>query len=260
MGSRNASLHGKQTANWIARELASLGLCICSGLANGIDTQVHQGALAAEDGKTIAVMGTGADQIYPRKNRYLAERVSGSGALVTEFSLGSPPIADHFPRRNRIISGMSLGVVVIEAALRSGSLITARLALEQHREVFAVPGSIQNPLAAGCHRLIRDGAKLADSIEAITEELSSLLTHQMKETETRLGESKPKLGKKDRSGLSKDEKKLLDAIGWGECPLDSLAYMVDLDVQTIGSLLSGLELKGFIIRQSGRFRQVARTS
>lgn len=169
VGSRNPTPGGIRTTEEFAAALARLGLVITSGLAMGVDTAAHQGALTS--GRTIAVLGTGPDRIYPRSNRDLARHIIEAGALVSEFPPGVGPHGSHFPRRNRIISGLSLGVLVTEAAPRSGSLITARHAVEQGREVFAIPGSIQNPLARGCHALIRDGAKLIDSIDQLLEEL-----------------------------------------------------------------------------------------
>ncbi len=175
VGSRNASVQGQRDAEAFAENLAASGLTIVSGLANGIDTAAHRGGLAG-NGSGIAVVGTGLDRVYPARNRALAHEIAHGGALVSEFPIGTPPRPGHFPRRNRIISGLSLGVLVIEAALESGSLITARLAGEQGREVFALPGSIHHPLARGCHRLIRDGAKLVESANDILEELHLPLT------------------------------------------------------------------------------------
>ena len=164
VGSRNPTHTGRALAREFAAHLASFGLTITSGLASGIDGAAHQGAIEA-GGTTLAVTGTGLDRVYPARHRDLAHRVAENGALVTEFPPGTAPLAANFPRRNRLISGLSLGTLVVEAALRSGSLITARSALEQGREVFAIPGSIHNPLARGCHALIRDGAKLVESGE-----------------------------------------------------------------------------------------------
>lgn len=170
VGSRNATPQGQRDASRFAGALADTGLCIVSGLALGIDAAAHRGALDA-NGTTIAVIGTGIDRVYPARNHDLARRIAEQGAIVSEFPLGMPPLAANFPRRNRIIAGLSSGVLVVEAALESGSLITARLAGEQGRDVFAVPGSIHSPLARGCHRLIRDGAKLVEQAADILEEL-----------------------------------------------------------------------------------------
>ncbi len=172
VGSRNPSASGRDVAYEFARYIAQGEVAITSGLAMGIDAAAHQGALVS--GKTIAVIGTGLDSVYPTKNRQLANDIAVNGTLVSEFALGTLPRAENFPRRNRIISGLSLGTLVVEAAIRSGSLITARMAMEQGREVFAIPGSIHNPLARGCHRLIREGAKLVETAQDILEELSAL--------------------------------------------------------------------------------------
>lgn len=171
VGSRNATPQGLQTAESFARTLADRGLCIVSGLALGIDAAAHRGALAA-GGDTVAVIGTGADRLYPARNKELALSIAERGAIVSEFPLGTPVLAHNFPRRNRIISGLARGVLVVEAAPESGSLITARLAGEQGRDVFAIPGSIHSPVARGCHRLIQQGAKLVETAQDILDELA----------------------------------------------------------------------------------------
>ncbi|HEX4301093.1 MAG TPA: DNA-processing protein DprA, partial [Gammaproteobacteria bacterium] len=173
VGSRNPSVEGRRNAEEFAEYLARCGLVITSGMALGIDAACHKGAL--KGGKTVAVWGTGLDKAYPPRNRELAIEIAEKGAVVSEFPPGTPPLPMHFPRRNRIISGLALGTLVVEAAKQSGSLITARLASEQGREVFAIPGSIHNPMARGCHRLLRDGAKLVESARDILEELAPLL-------------------------------------------------------------------------------------
>ena len=170
VGSRNPTQIGRDTASQFAKHLAASGLAITSGLALGIDAAAHRGALLGP-GRTIAVLGCGLDRIYPRENTELARQIVASGALVSDLPTGVPPLKQHFPRRNRIISGLSVGTLVVEAALQSGSLITARLAGEQGREVFAIPGSIHSPLSRGCHRLIRQGAKLVESVDDIFPEL-----------------------------------------------------------------------------------------
>lgn len=170
VGSRNPSGNGRRTATDFAADLIRYGLVVTSGLAVGIDAAAHRGALAA-GGLSVAVCGTGLDTVYPRSHARLAEELAAEGALISEWPPGTPALPAHFPRRNRIISGLTLGTLVVEAALRSGSLITARLAAEQGREVFAIPGSIDNPLARGCHALIRQGAKLVESAADILEEL-----------------------------------------------------------------------------------------
>jgi DNA processing protein len=172
VGSRNATPQGNETAHAFASALARADITVTSGLALGIDAAAHRGALAADtDASTIAVVGTGIDIVYPASNRALAREVRNRGVVISEFLLGTPALAHNFPRRNRIIAGITRGVLVVEAALRSGSLITARLAAENGREVFAIPGSIHSPLAKGCHRLIRDGAKLVESAQDILEEI-----------------------------------------------------------------------------------------
>jgi DNA processing protein len=173
VGSRNPTPSGRDTAREFAAHLSGCGLTITSGLALGIDTASHHGALAGA-GSTIAVCGTGLDIVYPASNAPLALDIAAAGALISEFPLGTPPLKHNFPRRNRIIAGLALGTLVVEAAVRSGSLITARLAAEQGREVFAIPGSIHNPLARGCHQLIRQGAKLVETAQDILMELGPL--------------------------------------------------------------------------------------
>jgi DNA processing protein len=170
VGSRNPTPGGKQNAYQFSKELSNRGLIITSGMASGIDAQAHIGALEANC-KTIAVCGTGLDRIYPAKHKSLAHQISLKGALVSEFCIGTSPIANNFPRRNRIISGLSLGTLVVEASIKSGTMITAKLAVDQGREVFAIPSSIHNPLSKGCHQLIKQGAKLVDTIDDIIEEL-----------------------------------------------------------------------------------------
>jgi DNA processing protein len=181
VGSRNATPQGLQTAEQFAHALAAHGLSIISGLALGIDTAAHRGALAA-GGDTVAVIGTGADRVYPARNRELALAIVERGAIVSEFPLGTPAIAANFPRRNRIIAGLSRGVLVVEAATESGSLITARLAGEQGRDVFAIPGSIHSPVARGCHKLIKQGAKLVETAADVLEELGQFATPLAKPT------------------------------------------------------------------------------
>ena len=175
VGSRNPSADGRETAWQFAHHLASHHMVITSGMALGIDAQSHYGALAAENGHSIAVAGTGLDRIYPARHKELAWKLAEQGAIVSEYPLGTGPLKQNFPQRNRIISALSVGTLVVEAALKSGSLITAYEALEQSREVFAIPGSIHNPLSRGCHQLIKSGAKLVETADDILEELSSLM-------------------------------------------------------------------------------------
>jgi DNA processing protein len=171
VGSRNPTPGGKQNAQQFAEALSKAGLIITSGMASGIDASAHIGALEAGQ-LTVAVCGTGLDRIYPAKHKSLAHQISTQGALVSEFAIGTAPVANNFPRRNRIISGLSLGTLVVEASIKSGTMITAKLAADQCKEVFAIPSSIHNPLSQGCHQLIKQGAKLVENIEDIIEELS----------------------------------------------------------------------------------------
>lgn len=242
VGSRNPTPAGRENAASFAAHLARCGLTITSGLAIGIDAASHQGALEG-GGATIAVCGTGLDIDYPRSNAALAEAIANRGALVSEFPIGAPPIKANFPRRNRIISGLSLGTLVVEAAVQSGSLITARLAAEQGREVFAVPGSIHNALARGCHLLIRQGAKLVETADDIFTELRSLagaLTPSPHESGT--------AGRRENStsALDKEYEILLDALGFEPAGVDVLIARSGLRADAVASMLLILELEGRI--------------
>ena len=174
VGSRSATPQGINNAEAFAKSLSDAGLCIISGMAHGIDAAAHRGALRGQGG-SIAIVGTGLDIVYPAANRDLAHTLAQQGTLVSEFPLATPPLAANFPRRNRLISGMSLGCLVVEASLQSGSLITARLALEQGRDVFAIPGSIHAPQSKGCHALLKQGAKLVETAQDILEELGGMI-------------------------------------------------------------------------------------
>ncbi|MFW5451518.1 MAG: DNA-processing protein DprA [Methylophagaceae bacterium] len=237
VGSRNPSASGRESSYAFARYLAQGGITISSGLAMGIDAAAHQGALASQ-GKTIAVVGTGLDRVYPAKHRSLAHEIVNSGAIVSEFALGTAPHAENFPRRNRIISGLSLGSLVVEAAIRSGSLITARMALEQGREVFAIPGSIHNPLARGCHQLIREGAKLVETAADIIEELGALAGVAMADEEPPSSEEQAK------SEPDADYQVLFDSLGYDPIGIDSLIDRCGLTAEAVSSMLLLLELKG----------------
>lgn len=239
VGSRNPSASGRESAYAFAEYLVAGQLIITSGLAMGIDAAAHQGALAG-GGKTIAVVGTGLDRVYPAKHRDLAHQIVANGALVSEFPLGTPPKAENFPRRNRIISGMSLGTMVVEAAIRSGSLITARMAMEQGREVFAMPGSIHNPLARGCHRLIREGAKLVESAEDIIEELAALAGVTAPPQEI-------KSTAKTAAALSENDSEyqlLFENMGFDPIHIDELIARSGLTADAVSSMLLLLELQG----------------
>lgn len=242
VGSRNASAQGMLNADRFAQHISEAGLTVISGLALGIDTGAHTGALKSASqeapGSTIAVIGTGLDIVYPAANRALAHKIAEFGCLLSEYPLGTPAIAHNFPRRNRIISGLSLGVLVVEAAAQSGSLITARSALEQGREVFAIPGSIHSPLAKGCHQLIRQGAKLVESAQDILEELHWQSTFTVIPTSsnqlTPSNLSDPKL------------QSLLDNMGHDPLTIDQLIARSGLPVSSVQAALLNLELQGQI--------------
>lgn len=244
VGSRQSSPAGAATAADFAKVLAASGFAITSGLALGIDGAAHRGALVT--GVTIAVLGSGLDQIYPRQHRALADAiVAAGGALVSEFSLGTPPLAKNFPRRNRVISGLSLGVVVVEAAPRSGSLITARLAMEQGREVFAIPGSIHNPQARGCHQLLREGATLVETAADIVEQLGGLLAYKDCEA------SAP-----PTPAYSEEEESVLRQLGFDPLDLDTLVARTGMTASLLSRVLVNLELQVAIASHNGRFSRV----
>lgn len=239
VGSRNPSKLGQQTATDFAESLATHGFTITSGLALGIDAAAHRGALDA-NGYTIAVAGTGPDRIYPAKHKILAEDIISRGALISEFLPGTPAKGDHFPRRNRIISGLCAGLLVVEAAKQSGSLITARLALEQNREVFAIPGSIHNPLARGCNALIRQGAKLVETCEDILEELGHYNQSPNEPYQHKL-----------QTGLDLEQQNLLNLVQFSPTSIDDLVRESGLAIEVVSSILLVLELEGFIASATG---------
>jgi DNA processing protein len=242
VGSRNPTPSGRETARDFASHLARCGLTITSGLASGIDTASHEGALAGS-GITLAVCGTGLDILYPSSNAALAECIVAEGALISEFATGTPPIKHNFPRRNRLICGLSLGTLVVEAAVRSGSLITARLAAEQGREVFAIPGSIHNALARGCHQLIRQGAKLVETAQDILTELGPLASTLQQPVA--LSKSADASGN-FTSPLDKEYEILLDAFGFAPAGMDLLVLRTGLKADVVASMLLILELDGRI--------------
>jgi DNA processing protein len=245
VGSRNPTPSGQSNAREFARTLASAGLCITSGLATGIDGAAHEGALSS--GTTIAVLGTGPDRIYPAAHHDLAHRIADNGLLISEFAPGIPARAENFPRRNRIISGLSLGTLVVEAAAQSGSLITARLALEQGREVFAIPGSIHNPQARGCHTLIRQGAKLVESAQDIVVELAALLGSLASVTD---GNSPPT--PEDKPPPDDPEyQNLMDALGYDPVSIDEIITRTGLTAEAVSSMLLLLELEGHVSSAPG---------
>jgi DNA processing protein len=249
VGSRSATPQGIANAEQFARTFADAGLCIVSGLALGIDAAAHRGALAGA-ASTIAVVGTGADVVYPSRNRDLAQSIATSGAIVSSYPLGTPAIGANFPRRNRIISGLTLGVLVVEAAMQSGSLITARLAGEQGREVFAIPGSIHSPLAKGCHQLIKQGAKLVESAQDILEELGGFAT-QPKSASAAAGSAPGPAHDPDTTSL-------LQQLGHEISDVDSLCQRTGLTTARVCAMLLQLELEGSVASlPGGRYQRVS---
>jgi DNA processing protein len=246
VGSRNPTAGGRDTARLFAGQFARAGLGVTSGLALGIDAASHEGALAA-GGVTTAVLGCGLDAVYPAENRALAERIVASGAVISEFPPGTPPLRAHFPQRNRIIAGLSAGTLVVEAACRSGSLITARLAGVAGREVFAVPGSIHNPMVRGCHELIRQGAKLIERTEDVLCDLKISLADQLVGSPVASG-SQPQPG---APVLDKAYGILLDALAFEPASVDSLIERTGLNSESIASMLLILELDGHVAPHPG---------
>ncbi len=237
VGSRNPTAGGVQNANAFAACLSGAGYVITSGLALGVDGAAHRGALEA-GGTTVAVTGNGLDRVYPRQHHALAHEIAARGALVSEFAPGTPPRREHFPQRNRLISGMSQGVLVVEAAIKSGSLITARLAADQGREVFAIPGSIHSPLARGCHMLIRQGAKLVETAHDILEEL-----HPFAVASPSTDGTQP-----TSSGLIEQ---LLPHLGYDPVDVDTLVDRSGLTPDAVSSMLLNMELRGLVEAQPG---------
>lgn len=233
VGSRNPTTGGKQNAQQFSADLSKLGLIITSGMASGIDAQAHIGALA-QGAKTIAVCGTGLDRIYPAKHKALAHQISMQGALISEFFIGTSPIASNFPRRNRIISALSLGTLVVEASIKSGTMITAKLAAEQGKEVFAIPSSIHNPLSEGCHYLINQGAKLVSSINDVVEELPEGL----------LSDILPQKNTDAIKEMDKTGSKVLKCLSYEPLSVDQLVEKTKLSPQIVSQELLLLELAG----------------
>ncbi|HVY53797.1 MAG TPA: DNA-processing protein DprA [Gammaproteobacteria bacterium] len=241
VGSRHPTPIGETNAQSFTKHLVQQGIVVTSGLASGVDGICHHSALQMQ-GQTIAVMGTGLNEIYPRKHQKLAEDIMQNGLLVTEFPLHTRPAAWNFPRRNRIISGLSLGVLVVEAALRSGSLITARLAIEQNREVFAIPGSVHNLLARGCHQLIRQGAKLVETVDDILEEL-----HLKTKQEAAI------TSQYTCANISEQYKLLLSCIDYATTNLDIILHRSGLTATEVSSILLNLELAGYVRTVAGGY-------
>jgi DNA processing protein len=242
VGSRNATARGLADAAAFAEALSDAGLTIVSGLASGIDTAAHEGGLMGT-GSSIAVLGTGPDRVYPARNKGLAQRLARQGLLLSEFALGTPAVGANFPRRNRIISGLARGCLVVEAALHSGSLITARHALEQGREVFAIPGPIHSPLSKGCHWLIKQGAKLVESAQDVLEELKL--------------PGRAAMPVRAALPATQEAARVLDALGYDPIDLDAACARTGLTPDAASAMLLTLELDGFIGRlPGGRYQRI----
>ncbi len=246
VGSRSATAAGRETAFEFAAALAAAGFAITSGLALGIDAAAHRGALDA-GGVTIAVCGTGLDRVYPAEHASLAAAIAARGALVSEFPPGTPPLAANFPQRNRLMSALSCGVLVIEAAARSGSLITARLAGEQGRDVLAVPGSIHNALARGCHRLIKDGAALVET----PDDVLAVIGFSQVSPPAKTPSGAPDVAENDAGRLDSGAEMLLNALGFGPADLDRLVERTGLAAHAVVSTLQMLELAGRVESLTG---------
>ena len=257
VGARSATAQGLANARDFARTLSRAGLTVTSGMADGIDGAAHTAALDA-GGQTVAVVGTGPDVVYPRKHRDLAARIVQQGAIVSEFPPGTEARPDHFPRRNRLIAGLSLGTLVVEAGLQSGSLITARLAAEAGREVFALPGSIHNPLAKGCHRLIRDGARLVETAAEVIEALTPAAQAQGAGLRARLeADGEEADPGSDARTQDPDYAKLLTTLGDVPASLDELADRTGLTPAALSSMLLLLELEGVVAPSvNGRWQRI----
>lgn len=244
VGSRNASSSGLQNASAFAQDLALSGYVVTSGLALGVDAAAHQGALEG-NGATVAVLATGLDMIYPKKHSSLAEQIKDNGALVSEMQLGTMPVPANFPRRNRIISGLCRGVLVVEASLKSGSLITAKFALEQNREVYAIPGSIHNPMTKGCHSLIKQGAKLVESLPDILDDLHLDLVPKISDRNYSLSDN-----------LTDIEQKIMEFIGFERRSFDDMVASLRLDVNILTQSLMALEINGLLQTVPGGYQRV----
>ena len=254
VGSRRPSAGGRDRARQFARALARAGWAVTSGLAEGIDTAAHEGAM--DCGRTVAVVGTGLDLAYPAANAALMARIAATGAVVSEHPPGTRALASHFPSRNRIIAGLSLGTLVVEAALRSGALISARLASEAGREVFALPGSIDNPMARGCHRLLREGAALVESVQEVVAALGPVAANLAESLRGRLeqGEESPRHRSVPGQGNTDAEhNRLWSALGHDPTGMDVLATRTGLTVAALSSMLLLMELDGRVVADNGRY-------
>ncbi|MDD2236839.1 MAG: DNA-processing protein DprA [Kiritimatiellae bacterium] len=244
VGSRRCTHYGLRTADRFAYQLAKVGYTVNSGLARGIDTAAHQGALKG-GGRTLAVLGGALDRLYPEENRKLADEIARQGAVLSEFPLGREPDKTTFPYRNRVVSGLSLGVLVVESPRKSGSLITADMALEQGRQVFAVPGRIDEPASQGCHRLIRQGAKLVETLDDILEEFEQLLPAELVQSH-RAAQKRPDVV------LSAEEARVVAALGAGSSDMDTLARSCGMTSAALSGLMLGLEMKRVVRPLPGR--------
>lgn len=253
VGSRHPTHAGREHAYAFAADLARAGLTITSGLAEGVDAQAHRAALDA-GGPTIAVMGTGPDRVYPARHRELAAEIAAHGALVTEFPPGTEARREHFPRRNRIVAGLSLATLVIEAAVQSGALISARMAADAGREVLALPGSIHNPLAKGCHALIRQGATLVETVDDILEALRGPVAALGARLQSHLAvPTAPQVSAPGAAAADPEHARVLAALDHDPCPIDRLAERTGLTIPTLSSILLVLELEGRVIAEHGRY-------
>ena len=244
VGSRNATTQGVLNAEHLSAAISVAGITICSGLALGIDAAAHRGGLRHHGASTIAVIGTGIDIIYPARNRELAHRIAVEGCIISEYPLGTPAIASNFPRRNRLISGLSQAVLVVEAAAQSGSLITARVAAEQGRDVFAIPGSIHSPLSKGCHQLIKQGAKLVESAQDVLDELVGGLGAMQMTPHPNTSAIAP-------ATLCASQSALLTALGFDPVDGDALAARTGMDAATLSVDLLALEMAGLLEQLPG---------
>lgn len=253
VGTRNPSAGGLQAAQLFAAHLANQGYCVTSGLAIGIDAAAHDAALSA--GTTIAALATGPDMAFPRQNEALYERICRSGAVVTEHPPGIPALRCHFPARNRLIAGLGQGTLVIEAAIRSGALITARLAVELGKEVMAVPGSIRNPVAYGCHQLIREGAFLVEQPEEVTHILQSSRHLAAPQPKTAHPAPKPPTEASPPTSLNAAQQLVWQALGHDSVAIDSLCQRTGLTAADISSILVGMQISGWVENQLGRYHR-----
>ena len=264
VGSRNPSPGGRDNASAFARGLARDGWLVSSGLADGIDAAAHRAALDAGQ-PTLAVVGTGPDRVYPASNRALAEDIAAHGAIVSEFLPGTGARREHFPRRNRILAGLSLGTLVVEAGTRSGALITARLASECGRETFAIPGSIHNPMARGCHQLIRQGAALVETVQEVIDGLAPVAAELADALRARLqadAKTDDKTGSRQRDAADErnedpEYRRLWEALGHDPTGIDSLSERTGLTVETLSSMLLLMELDGRVSSHLGRYARAA---